>query len=191
MIVLNLDTKNFTAVHKALKDVGEKAPRVLASATNDTAKDARKILAKKAQETYVIKTAKFNKSMNIKKATGRQPTAVIQVKGTANDLASFKSKPSKIGTPTDIVKAKVVKENKMKALQKNGLKAFFVRYKSGHASIAERISAKRLPIKNLYSLSTPGMIGSEKRVYGILKPEIQELLMKNVEKQIEKQLAKG
>ena len=53
-----------------------------------------------------------------------------------------------------------------------------------NGQIFQRRSAARLPIKVLSSNSIPKMIGSEKRVYGIVKPNIESDLRKYMEAQI-------
>ena len=48
----------------------------------------------------------------------------------------------------------------------------------------ERTGKERYPIKSLYSLSDPQMIGSKIRVYKIVKPEIHNILERELERQI-------
>ena len=55
-------------------------------------------------------------------------------------------------------------------------------------SVAQRLTEKRLHIKELYSNSIPIMIGNEDRVYGVVKPNIQDNLQRNIEYQIRKVL---
>lgn len=69
-------------------------------------------------------------------------------------------------------------------------KAFLVRFKSGHVTLVERTGKARLPVKTLYSLSVPAMMGA-KRVYGILRPEIGAVLEKQVERSLNFELSRG
>ena len=86
----------------------------------------------------------------------------------------------------DVVKAKVLKASGMKALQKGDIKAFVVRFKSGHVDVAQRQGPPRLPIKTLYSNSIPKMLGNEKRVFKVVKPNINKNLQENIDKQVRK-----
>ena len=54
------------------------------------------------------------------------------------------------------------------------------------SSSGRYVTSARLPIKVLHSLSVPSMIGSEKDVYGVVRPKIEENLKKHAEEQVEK-----
>lgn len=193
MIGLTFDTeKELKKIKKALGPLSAKAPAVLASATTATAKEARKLLAAQAQKTYAVSNANWNKGMTIKNATKRTMTAVITSFGTAMELIQFKVNPAKLqAEPPEMIKAKVLKKNALKPLEKNGIKAFMVKFRSGHVTIAERLGNKRLPIKVLYSHGIPSMLGNEKRVYSVIRPDILQTLAKQVDVQIDKLLKKA
>ena len=76
----------------------------------------------------------------------------------------------------------------MKTLEKGGIKAFIGKFANGHVSVMQRRGNERLPVKKLLSPSIPKMIGSEKRVYGIVQPDIGKNLQINVQKHITKVL---
>ena len=59
---------------------------------------------------------------------------------------------------------------------------------SSHTTVAQRYGKARFPIKKLLSNSIPKMVGSQKRVYGIVEPEIYDNLMANVQAEIRKVL---
>ncbi len=165
---------------------------VLRQAVNATAKQVRKRLAETAQETYTVKNAGFNKAMKIKNATKSNLSAVISSKSPALELINFKTNPARAGSSApEIVKAKVLKENQLKRLEKDGIKAFIVKFASGHTAIAERTGASRLPIKTLYSRGVAAMLGDEKRVYGVIEPEIRDMLQEQVYKAIDRQITKA
>lgn len=193
MISLQFNTdKELAKIRKALGPLSAKAPNVLASAATATAKSARKQLAAQAQKTYAVSNANFNKEMNIRNATKRTMTAVITSFGTAFELIRFKVNPAKLqDEKPDVIKAKVLKKHALKPLEKNGIKAFMVKFTSGHVTIAERMGNKRLPIKVLYSHGIPGMLGNEKEVYNIIKPDILQELTKQVDMQVDKLLKKA
>lgn len=166
-------------VKKKLGDLKDKSPRVAAKALNKTAKDARKKLADKARDAYTVKTGKFNASMRIKSATAGNLDAIIRSTGSPLTLTSFSHRGGGKGAAAS---AQVVKGSGFKALNKGGIKA----WKGMNGLIWQRQGAARLPIKALKSNSIPVMIGSEKHVYGIIKPDIQSDLNKNIEAEIKK-----
>ena len=67
-------------------------------------------------------------------------------------------------------------------------KAFVVRYQSGHITIGQRVPGKRKPekefVKTLLSPSTPNMLGYEQGVYGVVEPQMYDLLQRNIQTQI-------
>lgn len=189
MITYEYDAKTLAQVEKKLGALKSEAPKALKNAINATAKQARKELAAEAQKTYVVKSGRFNKAMTIKNATQGNLEATIKTTGAPMELKDFKVSPASVKTGSSrpsMVKAKVLSASGMKNLQKGGIKAFVVKFKSGHASVAQRQGGSRLPIKTLYSNSIPKMIGNEKRVYGIVKPNIESNLQENINKQVRK-----
>ena len=127
--------------------------------------------------------------------------AVITASGAPIPLKNFRV--SKAGGR---VRAQVLKSGGLKELEVGGRKAFVNNIarkgqtrkrdtaKGGkgtqvkHMSVAQRLTEKRLHIKELYSNSIPIMIGNEDRVYGVVKPNIQDNLQRNIEYQIRKVL---
>ena len=189
MITYEYDAKTLAQVEKKLGALKSEAPKALKNAINATAKQARKELATKAQETYVVKSGRFNKAMKIKNATQGNLEATIKATGAPLELKDFKVSPASVKTGASrpsMVKGKVLAANGMKNLQKGGIKAFVTKFASGHATVAQRQSDARLPIKTLYSNSIPKMLGNERKVYGIVKPNIERNLQENINKQVRK-----
>lgn len=187
MISVVIDKSTMKAIEKKLDSMGVKSADVLKKAINDTAKQARKSLAREAQKTYVIKSGRFNKAMTLKNATKSNLEAVIGSTGRVTELKDFKVSPSKVQTyesRPDVVKGKGLRSSNLKKLQKGDLKAFVVKFANGHQSVAQRRGKKRLPLKIFYSPSIPKMLGNEKRVYGVVEPEIIQNLKDNLEKHI-------
>lgn len=175
---------SYRYVEKKLGDLKSKTPKVLAKSINDTAAWARREMAKEAQKKYTVNTSKgFNKSMLIRKANYSNLEAVIESKGKPIELIKYRYSKGK-----KMTKARVLQRGGLKSLEKNGIKAFVIKFANGHASIAQRIGKSRLPIKILYSNSIPIMLGNEKRVYGIVEPKINEYLQKQIDRHIEKVL---
>ena len=165
-------------VKKKLGELKDKSPKVAAKALNKTAKDARKKLADKARDAYTVKMGKFNSSMKIKAATAGNLDAIIRSSGAPLTLTSFSHR----GRKGAAAAAQVVKGSGFKALEMSGIKA----WKGMNGLIWQRRGPARLPIKVLRSNSIPVMIGSEKHVYGIIKPDIQSDLNRNIEAEIKK-----
>jgi hypothetical protein len=189
MLEVEVDEATLKAIELKLGKMKKDAPRALKNAVNKTARDTKKELANTAQETYTIKTMRFKKNVAQKNATQSNPTATLKVRGKANNLKSFTTKGN---TDAVAAKAKVLKTGGLKALDGNGTrsKAFLVtidngKSKKSHTGIFERKGKNRYPVDELYSLTAPGMVGSE-RVYGKLEPEITKTLYKNINAQIKK-----
>ena len=184
-------------IENQLGEMKNKAPSVLNKAINKTAKQARKSLANKAKQSYTVKISRFNKAMKIKNSTNRTLVATIKATGKPLALSNFKTKAEE----NEAAKAKVVKANRFKSFviaggEKSGkdLKAFIVKFSSGHIAFAQRIPGTKMKnkskeqIKEFYSVSIPSMIGSEKNVYGKLKKQIRTDLKKNIDEEISKVL---
>nr|DAF41704.1 MAG TPA: minor tail protein Z [Caudoviricetes sp.]DAP64031.1 MAG TPA: minor tail protein Z [Caudoviricetes sp.] len=181
------DDVTVKAIEKRLGDMWPAARKITRWILNDTAKKARSLLFQQAKKTYTIKTSTFNKTTTLKKATKAHLVAVISVTGKANRLKGFTVTPATLKEGTarpDVYKAKVVRANSPKPLIGKGSKAFLTVFKKGGVGLVEREGKERYPIKSLYSLSDPQMIGSKIRVYKIVKPEIHGILEKELERQI-------
>lgn len=191
MITVEVEKATLRAIEKKLDTMGNKVPGIMKKAINETARQARKQLATEAQKTYVIKSGRFNKAMTLKSATNSHLEAVVGSTGRVTELKDFKVSPSKFstgGSRPPVVKGKGLRANSMKKLQKGDIKAFIIKFASGHVSVAQRLAKKRLPIKLLYSTSIPKMLGNEQKVFGIVEPDIYKNLQNNLKKYISQAL---
>lgn len=201
MITYQVDMDDLLKIESVLKMTKDKSKMVLRGALNETAKDVRNLLADEAAKVYVMKRNKFFKHMVIDKAKVSNLVATVHSSGRVNELYDFKVSPYRFQPRNKPPhhKGKVVKQNAMKELiLKPGTagdqyKAFVVRYRSGHITIGQRVPGKRMKskpekefVKTLLSPSIPGMLGDEKRVYGIVAPKIEDILAEHVRTQIEK-----
>lgn len=173
----------------------QRARRVIVRALNDTENKARTMLTEKARDTYAIKRSGFKHNVRLKRASSSNLAAYILVSGHANELKDFRVSPATYANGAArpaVYRAKVLQASGMKALTGDAThsKAFLVRFKSGHVTLVERTGKSRLPVKTLYSLSVPAMMGA-KRVYGILRPEIGAVLEKQVERSLNFELSRG
>ncbi len=194
MIEVTYDQDMLAKVERKLGRLKSEAPKALKNALNQTARQARKELATEAQETYTVKSGRFNKAMKLKSATASKLEATIKATGKPFGLKDYKVSPATMRTGTarpDTTKAKVLKAGRMKPLEMGNLKAFITKFSSGHVAVAQRKGAARLPIKTFSSNSIPVMIGNEKRAYGIVKPHIKDNLKQNVNAQVQKILSGG
>lgn len=183
IIEVSVDEYMLRAVELKLKTLHKKAPRALKNALNATAREAKKDLAKLAQEQYTIKTAKFKKNIKQKNATISKPVAILNVNGKMNQLESFQTRKN---TKRLGAKARGRQDRSLKEfISDQGGRAFMATFSSGHTAIAQRVGTERLPLKGFFGPSDPEMVGNEK-VYGKVEPDIQKLLYKNISRQIDK-----
>ena len=189
LIRFEYDEAMLHVIEMALGNLKSESRKVLKNAVNATAKQAQADLAAKAKETYDVKKTRFTKAMGLRKATASRQEATITVTGEQLELHDFQSSPStyKSGrTQADAVQAKVLLSSAMKPLVKGDLKAFLVKFQSGHVTIAQRKGESRFPIKKLLSNSIPKMVGNQDKVYGVVEPHIYSNLMDNIMKEISK-----
>ncbi len=204
---ITIEPINIEQVERRLGAMKQKAPKALKLAVNDTARKARSRLAKEAKKKYLVKVGGFNKAMYITLAKVSNPTAVIHTKGKKLPLGKFATREGTLGTeryfnPTlhmyQIGKGgtgavgKVMKGTHFKSDGGAKLKWFVANMGSGHKGIFVRNdgvkrhegSRDNPEISEKMGLSIPQMIGSERHVYGIVKPYIQSDLKEAVNRHV-------
>lgn len=204
MIAYHVDMQDLTRIEKTLRMTRDKSKLVLKGAINDTVKQTVNLLTNEAVKEYYIGRSKVKKTLNTDKATTGNLEAVITSSGAVNELYDFRVRP-KHYDPKARPKAghtgNVKRDNSAKRLYlkpsapHDKYKAFVVKYKSGHITIAQRVPGKRMKsnpekeaINTLLSSSTPNILGYEKGVYGAVKPQMNDLLMKNIQQQMQRYL---
>lgn len=196
MIEFGIDEVSLSRVRAKLLLFENQVPNVIKRALNATARDAKTTLAEKARETYAVKSPKFKKAIGQKNATASNLVATLKITGKATALSDFKYRRHSGGASA---KGKLYKDGSLKDLSLNDkLKAFVVKYHSGHVAVVRRdppnkytngISKRKgtggdtTKLKEFYSPSIPRMIGNELKVYGIVKPKIQESLKKHINRE--------
>ena len=178
MIRFEFDEAVLQTIEKALGDMKGQSRKVLKNAVNATAKLGR--------------------------ATVSKPEATITVTGGTLGLKKFKAT-----TPRSGAKVQITTGGTLKLIQSrkgNKAKAFLATFASGHQAIVQRQYGKTYKtasgrssrqekwgrgadmtqIKKLLSISAPKMIGDEKKVFGVLRPEIYGNLMENIRREIDK-----
>lgn len=207
VVYFEVDEAALSEIKNRLGLYDKKAPQVLKNAVNATAREIQGKLAKKAQQTYAVKTARFKKNAKLTKATTGNPVAYITATGAREPLSDFQTRKHAGGASA---KAKVLKAGGLKNMTapKSGLKAFMVAFDSGHIAVVRRYPGEKYSnagkvadrqakgwdmtaIREFTAASVPYMLGNEYRVYGVLEPEFEQMLKANVDKEIEKVLFGG
>ncbi len=175
-INIELDQADVNALDRRLKWMREEAPRALRNAINRTATAAKKELTAKTRQiyTYGKKNKDITSHMTMKRANVGDLTAIIYVRGGSEEMREFD------------VSGGVGHGNTLKALinTANGAKGFgskgFQNQVGGYYGPFVREGRSRLPIKKLYSLSVPSMVGNQGQVYGPTEPMIMARLKTEV-----------
>ena len=200
MIHFQVDMQDLTEIEAALGMMKDKTKHVLKAAINNTAKETMNLLVDEAgKQYYIMAPSRVRKTLDLKKATVSTLTAVITSTGRTTELYDFKVKP-KAYTPKrrppaghtgNVKTSNPAKYLYLKPGESDQYKAFTVKFKSGHKSIAQRIPGSRMKgnpakeaIKNLRSTSIPAMLGSEEGVYGVVQPEMNGMLIRNIQTQM-------
>lgn len=183
MLTFELDEITVRDIELRLGALRAKAPTALKNAINMTAKDARTDLWAKANATYTIKKGGFNKDMKLTPANVGNLEAVLLTRGAPIEMIKFRVTDRK-GTPRVEILRGQVKSMGDRSFVNNVAK----KGTHTHVAVAKYIGGKnsRLKIQKKFSVSSPIMIGNERRVYGIVEPKIIENLQNNVDKQVNK-----
>jgi len=183
MLRFELDEITVRDIEFRLGALRAKAPTALKNAINMTAKDARTDLWAKANATYTIKKGGFNKDMKLTPANVGNLEAVLLTRGAPIEMIKFRVTDRK-GTPRVEILRGQVKSMGDRSFVNNVAK----KGTHTHVAVAKYIGGKdsRLKIQKKFSVSSPIMIGNERRVYGIVEPKIIENLQNNVDKQVSK-----
>ncbi len=178
MIEISYDQNMLAQVEKKLGKMKREAPKALKNALNQTARQARTDLKNQVRKQYTVKAGKVSQAMRIQRATNSKLNATIFVKGKVLNITNYKT-----STPKKGAKAQVVKDGGLKQIiGPKGITAF----QGINDLLWQRRGKERYPIKPLKSLSIPKAVGSEKKVYGIVKPDIKKNLKANVNAQVRK-----
>lgn len=183
MLTFELDEITVRDIELRLGVLRAKAPTALKNAINMTAKDARTGLWAKANATYTIKKGGFNKDMKLTPANVGNLEAVLLTRGAPIEMIKFRVTDRK-GTPRVEILRGQVKSMGDRSFVNNVAK----KGTHTHVAVAKYVGGKdsRLKIQKKFSVSSPIMIGNERRVYGIVEPNIIKNLQSNVDKQVNK-----
>lgn len=198
--MIKIEVKNSDVIVRSIAEklgnLSKDAPVVLKLAINETANKTRTLMAKEVQKAYTTKLGSAKKYMRIKKATAKKLVAVISSKGSPTIISDHKISPAKMQTGENrpkILKAKVLRNSRMKPLERNGIKAFLTKFTGSglhNYGVVERVGKERYPIKPLYSPAISQMLGSEKNVLNVIRPEVGNFLQKEILRQIDRRKRK-
>lgn len=205
MIYIRVDTEELENAIRDLNIPKSKLNSILKAAINRTARQVKSWLPEETEDRYHIKRiGQVKKGLKMTGAKVSNPVAHIISSGHANDLYDFnvtsrRYNPS--NRPPMGHNANVLRANSPRALMlkpnanRDKYRAFVVKYKSKHVAIAQRVPGskmkdnnKREAIRNLYSISTPAMLGYEKGVMAKVSPKTEALLASEVAKGIARYL---
>lgn len=180
-IVLAVDVdKEMEYVRRRLGELQKKAPMVVRTAINKTAKE---IKTKNERITKRMYTAKSDiHSLQFTKATTANLTAILKDKGANISMTHFNYYAGKrVG-----ISAIINTSHGRKKIGKYGNLAFFATgLRNGGATILVRKSSSRLPLEKMASISSPVMHGNE-QTWGTMEDEALKNLHDNIEKELER-----
>ena len=202
MVHFLVNMQDLTRIEAALGMMKDKTRYVLRAAINATAKQTIMLLSDEANREYYISKAKVKKTLSVKNATVRDLTAIVTSQDPVNELYDFRVIPRTYvrggGVPGGY-KGNVRRDKDAAQLElKPGAagdqyKAFVVKYRSGHVTVGQRVPGKQMKskpdkefVKTLLSPSTPNMLGYEKGVYGMVEPQMYDMLQKSIQEQIQR-----
>lgn len=166
-------------IRKRLGDLQKKAPMVLRTAINKTAKEAKKQDERLTKRMY---TAKGDiHALKFEKASTGNLTAILRDKGSNISISHFSHYAGKRG-----ISAIINTTHGRRQIGKYGNKAFFTGgLLNGGSTILVRKTAARLPLEKMASISSPVMHGND-QTWGTMENEVRQKLHENVEKEIER-----
>jgi len=195
-----IDESQLLRIENALNITYKEARPVLKQAINATAKDAQNRLINKAREVYLYKKGLAKKDLKLTKASVNNLVAKLQATGQGTELYHFSAKgpvawnETVLGAPA--TKGHAIKKTPMKSLVNQNIKAFIARMPSGHTTVVRRSPDwrnKNTDLGNRYletilTVSVPGMIGDEEKVWKYVSPELGKTLNDEVTKAINRRL---
>ncbi len=202
MVHFLVNMQDLTRIEAALGMMKDKTRYVLRAAINATAKQTILLLSDEANREYYISKAKVKKTLSVKNATVRNLTAIVTSQDPVNELYDFRVIPRTYvrggGVPGGY-KGNVRRDKDAAQLELrpgaagDQYKAFVVKYRSGHVTVGQRVPGKQMKskpdkefVKTLLSPSTPNMLGYEKGVYGMVEPQMYDMLQKSIQEQIQR-----
>jgi len=178
--VIQIDPKQIERAEILLKDIPNGASKAIVNALNRSVEGARTDAVKKVRERYIIKAKDVRDTIQIKKATYDDLTAIVKASGSPVALSKFKITPS---SPPKTRRKKPIIARVTRGGGGPIPGAFVAKMESGHVGVFERVGKARLPIKQLYGPSVPQMLGHES-----VTEYVEEQAREKVEKRLEHEI---
>lgn len=213
MITCTLSEKKIEEIEKQLEKLYKNPRAIVKKAVNNTAKQAKKRIVKRAKRRYVIKNdnVDFNNEVKITNATVSKGVAIIKAKGSATDLYKHKVTPNSLTTGNNrpaVLKAKILRSSSMAPLEdpSTHIKAFIAKFDSTHITVVTRVKGmeytkkKKLDdrkkkhldttmIRKLLTSSVPHMLGKGSSFLdSLMDNEVKSDLENNLMKYIDQAL---
>lgn len=198
--MINIDVQvneaQLNDIEKKLGHLKNKAPTVLQRAINRAVQKAKTEAKDGANEEYFITKGNIEKTLRATRASRTRLSAELTSRGGPIALTKFKVSPKRAVTRTKrgkpspkSYKAAVKRDSGLTPLSGDP-KAFFTIMGTGHEGVMERVSNRRLPLKQLYGPAVPSMIKNEEVIERIQK-ESTETLEKRIDAEINNILQRG
>lgn len=187
-------------IERALGGLRHKAPSVLASSLDSTARIIRDKLVDKTNADYQNKAKVKKKDLTLFRAQRSKLIAKLVSKGEVKDLMEYKVNPVKVTnqykrTKPSSYNAQVLRSGGLKALD-GSPKPFITQFASGHKALVVRVPGKRMSsnpkkefIKKLLGPSIPKQFENERNLEVARKIHAEEL-SKQISKRVSDILAK-
>ena len=134
-----------------LKQITQQLRPAALRALNKTARMVEVQANRQIRGRYNLKRSEVDAAISSKAASISKLTAMISAKGKPLKLYNFGRNQTKKGVPVIIIKGQ----------RKIIAHAFYAIMKTGHAGVFQRTSRKRLPIKELTTISIAQMFGTK------------------------------
>lgn len=187
-------------IERALGSLNQKAPSVLASSLDSTARILRDMLVDETNADYQNKVKVKKKDLTLFRSQRSKLIAKLVSKGEVKDLMEYKVNPVKVTNQYKRAKpssynAQVLRSGGLKALD-GSPKPFVTQFASSHKALAVRVPGKRMKtnpkkefIKKLTGPSTPKQFENERNLEVARKIHSEEL-SKQISKRVSDILAK-
>lgn len=204
-VEVRLQEETLEKIEWNLEKVTKDTQAALREVLDGTARQALDILAARVESVYAYRR-RVQSSASIRASATGTAEAAIEFRSPVYEPKNFRVQPAQTAKNVSktkytagqrdsrTVKAKVLAQSGMKALEGKTGKAFIVRFGSGHVAVVSRDPVKKMKknpkkaaLRKFLSPSVPSMVGNEK-VYADRIPELNELIDRQAKQAIHKLL---
>lgn len=183
--MIEITVENHKALEKALRKTPEKVNSALARAVNRAVTNVKSNISKQVRENYVIKASDVKKTLEISKATQKQPVAFVRSVGKRIDLTKFRLSPTSPrpkSPPKGGYRVQVRKREGLKTVPRG-----FLLEARGSIGLFQRTGSERFPIKRLTGPSVPQMI-ERKDTMEYIESEAKKMLNNRIQHELDRAL---